>query len=221
MTTTTNPKRPPQAAAGALGATQLRYQFYRDGFRMAVTASVILSVGLLVALAVIAYLASRPPKNTYFSVDPAGRVVKMTALSSPYVNSTFIQSWVADRVSRAYAMDPKNYRTQVAELAGDFTPDGFESYKASLEKSGIIDFMTKNFAVSSAVPTGTPLIAQEGELSDGTYHWRVRVPMLVEYKSASKTSPPVRRVVEVLVVRRHTIEAPLGIGIAQFVAVDA
>jgi hypothetical protein len=44
--------------------------------------------------------------------------------------------------------------------------------------------------------------------------------MMVDYRSAQKSAQK-KRVIEVTVVRRQTIESPDGIGISQFVASDS
>lgn len=208
------------ARGGAAEAVGLRFEFYRDRFRTLVAAVPVLGIALLVSLAMNVVLLNRQPERFFFTVDSAGRVIPIRPLSEPYLTDANITAWVADKVIRAYAMDPKNYRQQISDMSGDFTPDGYQSYVRSLESSGILSFLVENLVVSSAIPTGVPLIVAQGTLPDGTYHWRVRVPVLVDYRSATKQSS-VKRVVEVVVVRRHTIEAPLGIGIAQFVATEA
>lgn len=211
--------KPTRRNTGALESVQLRNEFYRDKFRMLATATPILICALLLSLGMNFVLATRKPINHYFAVDGAGRIVPIRALSEPYVTDAYLASWVSEKVSRAYSMDPQNYRRQVSDLEPFFTPDGHQQYVNSLQTSGTIDVMTKNLLVLSGVPTGAPVVVSRG-VADGVHFWKLQVPMLVEYRSSTKSAQK-KRMVEVTVVRRQTIESAEGIGISQFVASDA
>ncbi|MFK4705805.1 intracellular multiplication protein IcmL [Roseateles asaccharophilus] len=203
---------------GALERVAMRYEFYRDNFRTLATATPILVIALLVSVVLNFVLATRKPRVEYFAVDPAGRIVPIRSLNEPYVTDAYLNRWVAETVARAYSMDPQNYRRQVQDLQEYFTPEGYESYVQSLQSSETISFMTRNLLVMSAIPMGTPIVAGRGEVN-GIYFWKVQIPMLVDFRSGTKTAQK-KRLIEVTVVRRQTIEAPAGIGISQFVATD-
>lgn len=217
-----NPKPAPKQPVrntGALEAVVTRNEFYRDKFRMMASSLPVLVVALLVSVSLNVVLATRKPQERYFSVDPAGRLTKIVALTEPYVNDAYLASWVSEKVARAYSMDPQNFRRQVGDLEAFFTPDGHQQYINSLQSSGTIDLMTKNLLILTGVPTGAPIIVGRGE-ANGAYFWKVQIPMLVSYRSSTKSADK-RRIVEVTVIRRQTIESPDGIGISQFVASDA
>jgi intracellular multiplication protein IcmL len=216
-----NPKAatPTRKSTGGLRNVLLRNEFYRDGFRFLAGAYPVTAIALLLSIGLNFYQATRPPKERYFSVDPAGRITKIVALTEPYVTDSYITSWVTEKVSRAYSMDPQNFRRQVGDLEPFFTPDGHQQYIDSLQSSGTIDVMTKNLLIMTGVPTGAPIVVERGE-ANGLYFWKVQVPMMVEFRSSTKSAQK-RRLVTVTVVRRQTIESPEGIGISQFVASDA
>jgi intracellular multiplication protein IcmL len=69
--------------------------------------------------------------------------------------------------------------------------------------------------VVSAVATGAPVILQQGLLF-GTYTWRVQLPVLVTYQSASEFSQQTVTIT-MLITRVSTLTTPKGIGIAQFI----
>jgi len=206
-------------ASGGLERVVLRNEFYRDKFRMMATSMPILVVALLVSIGLNFVLATRQPRSSYFAVDPAGRIVPIRSLLEPYVTDAYLGAWVSEKVARAYSMDPQNYRRQVGDLQPYFTTDGYEQYVQSLQTSGTIELITKNLLVMSAVPTGVPIVASRGEVN-GIYFWKVQIPMLVDFRSGVKQTEK-KRIVEVTVVRRQTIESPDGIGISQFVASDS
>ena len=203
---------------GALERVMLRNEFYRDKFRMMVTSAPILLVALVISIVMNFVQSQRTPDRFFFTVDAVGRVIPIRALNEPFVTEPFLISWVGERVSRAYSMDPQNYRRQASDLAPDFTDEGYTQYVKSLQDSGTIELMTKNLLVSTGVAQGAPVVIDRGT-ANGVYYWKLQVPVLVQYRSAVKGTEK-KRVVTVTVVRRQTLENPLGIGINQFVAVD-
>ena len=62
--------------------------------------------------------------------------------------------------------------------------------------------------------TRAPVILQKGPLA-GRYAWRIQIPILITYQSASEFKQ-VNNVVTILVKRVSTRETPRGIGIAQY-----
>lgn len=211
--------QPSTPNTGALERVSLRNDFYRDRFRMLVTAVPVLAVALLVSMGLNAVQFSQKPKNHYFAIDADGRLIPIKSLSEPYVTEGRLLTWVSETVTRAYRMDAQNYKAQVMEMSDDFTPEGFAEYTESLQSSGTIEFLTKNLLISSATPTGAPLIVERNLTQSGAYYWRIQIPMLVEYKSGLKAASK-KRIVEVIVVRRHTVESKQGIGISKFFAKD-
>lgn len=209
----------PRAKLGALEAVILRMEFYRDKFRLMASTLPVLVVALLASISLNFYQATRKPVERYFTVDSAGRLTKIVALTEPYVTDAFIASWVSDKVARAYSIDPQNYRRQVGDLEPFFTAEGHDQYVASLQSSGTIDLITKKLLVMTGVPTGAPVVVDHG-VADGVFFWKVQVPVLVSYRSSTQSAQK-NRIVEVTVVRRQTMESPEGIGISQFVASDS
>ncbi|MCZ8255030.1 MAG: DotI/IcmL/TraM family protein [Polaromonas sp.] len=213
------PQRP--RTSGTLETIRLRNTWYRDMFRIQAPALLIVSIALVLSLALNVVLAMRKPVERYFTVDGAGRVIPIRGLSEPYVTPAFLTTWVSESVIRAHALDPQNYRTQVADLRGRFTTAGYDQFVASLQGSGTIDFMTKRLMIQSAALRASPVITEQGlDNATGTYFWRIQIPVIVDFRSATASVAPKQRVVEVLVVRRQTLDAPEGIGIAQFVSRD-
>jgi intracellular multiplication protein IcmL len=207
--------------SGVLETIRLRNTWYRDMFRMQAPALLIVSIALLISLTLNVVLAMKKPVERYFTVDGAGRVIPIRSLTEPYVTPAFLTTWVSESVIRAHALDPQNYRTQVADLRGRFTPTGYEQFVESLKSSGTIDFMTKRLMVQSAALRASPVITEQGlDQATGTFFWRIQVPVVVDFRSATASVAPRQRVVEVLVVRRQTLDAPEGVGIAQFVSRD-
>lgn len=213
--TTVTSKSP---SRGGREAVMLRNEFYRDKFRLLATCVPILAVALLVSVVLNVVQATRKTERDYFSVDEKGRVTPIVALSEPYVTDSYLLSWVSETVSRAYSFDAQNMQRQIGDLQPEFTPDGYNQYVEALQSSGIIDFVKKNLLIVSATPRGIPVITRTGSVG-GAVVWQVQIPMLVQYRSNTKSAEK-QLMVQLSVIRRQTIESPRGIGISQFIAVE-
>jgi intracellular multiplication protein IcmL len=85
-----------------------------------------------------------------------------------------------------------------------------------LEESGNLRTVIDNKLVTTAVPRGAPIIIAEGQLG-GNYAWKIQLPMLVTYQSAS-TRTTQDLLVSAIISRRSELEHPMGLGIAQIIA---
>ena len=84
-----------------------------------------------------------------------------------------------------------------------------------MQQSNNLDAVKAKKLIVSAVATRAPIILQKGILN-GKYAWRVQMPILVTYQSASEFSQQ-NNVVTMLITRVSTLNSPRGIGISQFV----
>ena len=103
--------------------------------------------------------------------------------------------------------------------SGFFTAEGWDQFINALASSNNLEAVKAKKLVVSAVATSAPVILQKGILN-GRYAWRIQMPMLVTYQSASEFSQQ-HMTVTMLVSRVDTLNSPRGIGIAQFVSAPA
>ena len=85
----------------------------------------------------------------------------------------------------------------------------------ALQQSSNLEAVKSKKLIVSAVATRAPIILQKGELN-GSFSWRVQMPILVTYQSASEFTQQ-NNVVTMLITRISTLQSPRGIGISQFV----
>ncbi len=211
------PAAPAQKAQG-LATVLLRNQFYRENWRSTTIVIPILALALLASVATTIYTATRQPETRYFAVDAKGALIPMAPLNRPYVKQEDLLNWVSKAVVAAYTHDAQNYQSQLQSAAEYFTTEGFDEFIRSMQSSGTLDAIKRNVLISSAVLQGAPVIVAEGETA-GVYLWKIRVPVLVSYRSSTKGDDK-KRMVTLVVARRSTYENPYGLGISQFVAAD-
>lgn len=166
-----------------------------------------------------AYQYLKAPESRYFYVDREGRVIPAAPLNIPYVSQDFILNWASKAVAKSFTLNSRDYREQLTEIKEYFTDAGYEEFTRSLQDSKQLEFILSKALVVGAVPMSVPVIENEAILQ-GSYAWRVSVPVRVTYSAGKESSDKLFRVV-IVIVRRPTHENPYGIGINQYLMKDA
>jgi Macrophage killing protein with similarity to conjugation protein. len=202
-----------EAAAGTeLARNALSRQRYE--FVMKVTSGFVILAILLSVF--IVYLATRPVEYRYFATDSRGSIRELVALNRPIQTDEEVLNWATAAVTKAYSMSFANYGQQLNDLKVSFTEAGWRGYEQALQRAGFLDALLKNQYVTSSVPKKAPVVVAQG-IVNGVYGWRLQIPLIVTFTSASNSSSQDINV-EVTVVRRHESENPSGLGIAQILS---
>lgn len=202
-------------ANDALTAVTLRNDFYRDGQRKMMVILLLSFISNVLMASLLAYLLTHPPAPKYFATSINGRITPLFALNEPNQSDSAVLQWANQAAVAAFTYNFVNYRTELQASSGFFTSEGWTQFLTALEDSNNLDAVRAKKLIVSAVATSAPIILQKGVLN-GRYSWRVQMPMLVTYQSASEFSQQ-RNVVTLLISRISTLNSPRGIGIAQFV----
>ncbi|MDF1826794.1 MAG: type IVB secretion system apparatus protein IcmL/DotI [Legionellaceae bacterium] len=202
-------------ANDALTAVTLRNDFYRDGQRKMMVILLLSFISNVLMASLLAYLLTHPPAPKYFATSINGRITPLFALNEPNQSDSAVLQWANQAAVAAFTYNFVNYRTELQASSGFFTSEGWTQFLTALEDSNNLDAVRAKKLIVSAVATSAPIILQKGVLN-GRYSWRVQMPMLVTYQSASEFSQQ-RNVVTILISRISTLNSPRGIGIAQFV----
>lgn len=199
----------------ALTAVTLRNQFYRDGQRKLVLCLGLSLIVNLIAGIILFYVITHPPQPKYFATSINGRITPLFPLNEPNQSDSAVLQWANQAAIAAFTYNFVNYRDELQASSGFFTADGWQQFLAALGQSNNLDAVKAKKLIVSAVATRAPIILQKG-LLNGRYSWRIQMPILVTYQSASEFSQQ-NNVVTLLVTRVSTLNSPRGIGIAQFV----
>lgn len=200
----------------ALVVIRNRNDFYRDNYRK-VVGMLLFSVIIMAVLAGgLIYFIANPPQPRYFATTVDGRISPLVPLEQPNISQSALLQWANTAAITAYTYNFVNYRQALQEASSYFTPDGWSAFMEALQSSNNLTAVQAKKLVVSAVATGAPVILEQGILS-GVYSWRIQMPMLVAYQSASQFSRQ-SIIVTMLITRVPTLNSPQGIGIAQFVA---
>lgn len=202
-------------AEDALAVVTLRNQFYKDSQRKMMLALLISVLVNLLLGSLLFYVLSHPPAPRYFATSINGRITPLFPLSEPNQSDSAVLQWANQAAIAAFTYNFVNYRDELQASSGFFTPEGWDQFLGALQQSNNLDAVKAKKLIVSAVATRAPIILQKGVLN-GSFSWRVQMPILVTYQSASEFTQQ-NNVVTMLITRVSTLNSPRGIGIAQFV----
>lgn len=199
----------------ALTAVALRNNYYKDGQRKLVLVLLISMAANLLFAFTLGWIMTHPPAPKYFATSVNGRITPLFPLNEPNQSDSAILQWANQAAIAAFTFNFVNYRSELQAASGFFTSEGWTQFLQALEDSGNLEAVKAKKLVVSAVATRAPIILQKGILNN-RYSWRIQMPLLVTYQSASEFSQQ-NNVVTMLVTRVSTLNSPRGIGISQFV----
>lgn len=202
-------------AEDALTMVAMKNHFYQDNQRKIVLALIISIFINFISIAFLIYLLMHPPLPKYFATSISGRITPLFPLNEPNQSDSSVLQWANQAAIAAFSYNFVNYREELQASSGFFTPDGWQQFLGALQASNNLDAVKAKKLIVSAVATRAPIILQKG-LLNGVFSWRVQMPILVTYQSASEFSQQ-NNVVTMLITRVSTLNSPRGIGIAQFV----
>lgn len=203
-------------ADDALEVVQMRKNFYRDSYRRVVSVLLFTILGNLLLAFIVYYLATHRPEPKYFATSADGRITPIYPLTAPMVADSALLQWANQAAVSAYTYNFATWRKELQGASENFTPEGWSDFETALQSSRNLETVINKKLVVTAVATGAPVILDRGILN-GHYSWKVQMPLLVTYESASTTiQQPV--LITMLVTRVSTLTVPKGIAIAQFVA---
>lgn len=205
-----------QPSDDALVIVRNRNDFYRDNYRKLVGALLFSFLIMAILVASLIYIIVNPPQPRYFATSAEGRIIPIVPLDQPNIAQTTLLQWANTSAVSAYTYNFVNYRQALQTASANFTPDGWTAFMEALESSNNLNAVIAKKLVVSAVATGAPVILQQG-IINGVYAWRIQMPMLVTYQSASQFSKQ-SILITMLITRVPTLNSPEGIGISQFIA---
>ncbi len=202
-------------AEDALTVVRLRNQFYKDSQRKVMLALLVAMLANFLLGGLLFYLITHPPAPKYFATSINGRITPLFPLDEPNQSDSAVLQWANQAAIAAFTYNFVNYRDELQASSGFFTAEGWDQFLTALQQSNNLDAVKAKKLIVSAVATRAPIILQKGILN-GSYSWRVQMPILVTYQSASEFTQQ-NNVVTMLITRVSTLNSPRGIGIAQFV----
>lgn len=199
---------------GPLETVVLKNEFYKDGYRKALTIVFFLVIANIFALMAVFALYSQKPEARFFATSSDGRIIPVQPLHVPGISTAELLDWTTKAVVKTYSYDHVNYRASLQDVSEMFTGTGWTNFQKALTKSRMLKTVIAQKAVMTAVPTEAPRILEEGR-RNGRYMWKIEMPMLLKLQGAQNVTQPI--MVTVLIQRVSLINNPKGVAIVNYV----
>ena len=194
-------------------------EFYRNAYRRTMKWLVFSSlIGACLAL-ILAWMTYDRQQPAYYAAATTGEVLPLHSLSEPVITSVFIVQWSALTVQYIFNLSFDTYQQQLAAAKPSFTPDGWASMSRALQSSGLLKNLVTEKLIMSAVISGTPIIIAR-MIVHGRYTWRVQMPVLIKFRSASAETQR-HFLITMNVQRMPTLDTSQGIQVVDFAAAPA
>ena len=209
----------PDDALDALAAAGLRFEWYRDGFRLLLGLLLIGALVLALSLGLNVYLFALQPPPRYFVQTADHRLVGVVPLNEPSFSDERVTQWATEAIVAANNWNFADYREALQAACNRyFTPAGCQEYRDALIRIGNLESVKAKRLTVRAVVVKPPIILNkvlQGQTRRFTWH----LQMEVQISYLSSTEQTVQSlVVNAVVVRRTTTETEQGIGIEKYVA---
>ncbi len=160
---------------------------------------------------------NRDPAPTYAIYQQNKQMyrVPINSVDRPIMSRQAMLNLLSVAVTSAFTFDANNYRAVLPAVGKKyFTDDGAENFLNAMVQAGQTALVVKKQLIVSSVISNRPVILQEGFVA-GDYSWRVQMPVIVTYQSASEVFQ-VHLFVTLIVQKVSTRDNPYGVAIDKF-----
>lgn len=153
---------------------------------------------------------TRDKMTDYYAVTCNSDPVKLDSLGVAVVGKKQLLNWAHASAIAIYNFNYGNWKQKADQVRPLFTQEGWQSFYPNFKASQIDPAIEKSTFVT-AVATDVPVIERQGALN-GIYRWRVAIPLLISYQTASDKAEQ-RVTLRMVVSRVPSVQNPRGIAI--------
>ena len=140
-----------------------RMHFYQGSYRTILKIAVGEAMFILLLMAVMFFIINtHRPEDRYYIQSTDGELIEMEPLYEPNLSVKAITSWSAQAATEVMTFGLNDYRRRLQEASRNFTPLGWKSFNAALERMKVLENVEKNQQVRSAAPAGPAILIGQG-----------------------------------------------------------
>jgi intracellular multiplication protein IcmL len=202
----------------ALVLTQLRNQFYKKKYRIALGIYLLCIIAIVTLITILVYLTTSPTRPLYFLTDSVGRLIQEPPVTEP-MPAEIVSEWVVEAIEASYSYNYMNYREQFQDAQKYFTEYGWRNYMDGLKASNNLLALTERKMIFIAKVVEKPRLVHQGILGNA-YAWKFEVPLLVSFLEAPYDKPSFSNAytVSIIVQRQKMLQSYKGLAIVQMIA---
>lgn len=191
--------------------------YYASFYPAVLIALIIFFILILVAAGITWYLVHNRPNPVFWAIQKNGEKRIIYGTREPNLLPQTIIRFATVAAVRAYSFAPIDNYENLKKVRFYFTENGWNNYINSI--TSLVEQVETNKLYAYGIVNGTSLIANQGELPDLGYAWRLQIPFLVTFMSGEQKTQQFY-MLYMTIVRVPTYINPQGIGIEQFVMVN-
>jgi intracellular multiplication protein IcmL len=162
-------------------------------------------VGVLLA-AILVYVVMDKKPGVFYASTTNGNVQRLYSVNQPSLSKQYLLKWSEMVVRNSFSLNFDSLQNSLDQVRPDYTAEGYKSFNAALNSSGVLSAINQQKLVISPLVSDVPVILYQGVVH-GRYTWRIQMPLLLKYTSASD-SVQQKRIVTIDVSRVSTTSAP-------------
>lgn len=189
---------------------------YRDKYHKTLSGLLFMILVAAALSVILAFINMEQKKASFYATTSAGLVIPLHSLAEPIVTNAYLVQWVSLATRKSLNLDFLHYEEQLDQARGYFTPGGWQKFQGALDKSGLLKTVQDKKLMMNAVVSDTAVILNQAILH-GRFTWRIQLPLLVTYGSASQQYKT-KLLVTMNVQRVSTLDTSEGIQISDFVS---
>lgn len=155
-------------------------------------------------------------ESKYFATN-GGMITEIHPTDEPAYSADQVMDFANRTMIKSLSLNFVNYENQLTSVRGDFTAEGYVSFRKALTDSGLLkDISDKRLNVKLSTTPGT-LITEGLIRGTKTYAWQYRIPVTVQLVGQAQDYRPQPYDLMVQVRRVKEDEDPRGIQVAQVI----
>ncbi len=162
-------------------------------------------VGIVLAIMLV-YLTLEKKPGLYYASTTNGAVQRLYAVNEPSLTKHYLLKWSEMAVRNSFSLNFDGVQNSLQKVRPEYTEQGYKSFNAALNSSGLLSTVENKKLILSPLVSDSPVIIFQGVVN-GRYTWRIQMPLLLKFTSASD-SVQQKRIVTIDVVRVSTLNAP-------------
>ncbi len=200
-------------------AQQLEFEnnnLYRDRYQRTLGWLLTMAIACVVLVVTLTYMSVNGKQSDYYATTTKGAVIPLHPLSEPVITNQYLVQWASLATRKAFNLDDVHYQAQLKRAEPYFTPTGWKKFLSALNSSGLLGAVKSKKLMMSTVVSGPPVILNRAVVH-GRFTWRIQLPLLVTFTSASEKTKS-KLMVTMNVQRVPVLSAAKGIAISDFSA---
>ncbi|HDS5002954.1 TPA: DotI/IcmL/TraM family protein [Enterobacter hormaechei subsp. hormaechei] len=154
-------------------------------------------------------------KKTKYIATNGGMITEVHPTDEPAYTAEEVMDFANRTMIKSLSLNFVNYENQLTSVRGDFSAEGYVSFRKALTDSGLLkDISEKRLNVKLSTTPGT-LITEGLIRGTKTYAWQYRIPVTVQLVGQAQDYRPQPYDLMVQVRRVKEDEDPRGIQVAQ------